>query len=108
MNHKRSSLLDLSLSSDTQSINKVKNIKTCLSDHDGVLCNICCMDIEWKPQFFILREYRHVNASNILPLVDSSKPLQSLFGDQDVDVIAEKLNSDLNNISKQLFNKRLI
>ena len=53
MNHKttrhcvsqRSSLLDLILSSDPESIFNVKNIKTGLSDHDGLLCHINCKDV---------------------------------------------------------------
>ena len=45
------SLLDVILSSDPQSISKVDNVKTGLSDHDGLICQINCKDVLARPQF---------------------------------------------------------
>ena len=106
--NQRSSLIDLILSSDLPAIYNVKNLKVGLSDHDGIVCNISCHDSEIKPQFFVSRDFSRVNANNILPLVDSSDKLQSLFSDTDVESIASKLNDGLNEIAKSLISKKRI
>ena len=47
--HQNPSLLDLFLSSDPTKINKIHNVKTGLSDHEGVVCSINCKHIDLKP-----------------------------------------------------------
>ena len=73
-----------------------------LADHDAVVCQINCSEVEMLSQFFISRNYKNINAGNILPLLDQDLELQSLFSDMDPDTIAHKLNNGLNNIAKNL------
>ena len=83
MNHKtarhcvnqRSSLLDLILSSDPESISNVKSIKTGLSDHDGLLCHINCKDVHIQPQFIISRDFSKMDARYIIPMIDNDVTL---------------------------------
>ena len=96
-----SSLLDLVLSSDPANIYGIKNLRTGLSDHDGILCKLRCKDLEIQPQFCILRSYKEVSAANILPEVDASQDLQSPFTDTDPDEIATKLKRGLNRIAEK-------
>merc|ERR1711954_322276 len=91
--HCTSSLLDLILASDPTAIKRVLNIKTGLSDHDGIICNLTCTD---------------VTAANIMPMIDNCKELQSIFSETNVDVIAERLNRGLNEIAKKLIVKKRI
>ena len=108
MQNQRSSLLDLILYNDPQSISNISNIKAGISDHDAVICELSCKDVEVIPQFYIMRDYRDVNASNMIPLIDNDDELQTLFNDRDADTIAEKLNNGLNNIVKKLMKKKRI
>ena len=103
-----SSLLDLVLSSDITNIYGITNLKTGLSDHDGILCKLRCKDLEIQPQFCILRSYKEVSAANILPEVDASQDLQSPFTDTDPDEIATKLNRSLNRIAEKLISKKKV
>ena len=59
-----SSLLDLVLSSDITNIYGITNLKTGLSDHDGILCKLRCKDLEIQPQFCILRSYKEVSSGS--------------------------------------------
>ena len=106
--HCNSSLLDLVLASDPTAIKRVLNIKTGLSDHDGIICDLTCTDVEAQPQFFVYRDFTHVTAANIMPMIDNSEELQSIFSETNVDVIAERLNRGLNEIAKKLIVKKRI
>ena len=103
-----SSLLDLILSSDPQSFYGIDNVKTGLSDHDGVICKLRCKDVEIPPQFMVIRNYQKVSAAIIQPEVDNSEDLQSLFTDTDPDMIATKLNNGLNKIAEKIITKKKI
>ena len=99
--NKRSSLIDLVLTTDPEALSNVKNIKTGLSDHDGLLCWINFHDIQIKPQFYISIEFRKINAANIIAMIDENESLQSFIYYQDPDKIASKLNEGLNEIAKK-------
>ena len=106
--HNNSSLLDLILANDPTNIKKIKNIKTGLSDHDGLSFELTCTDVDMQPQFFIHRDFSQLTSSNIMPLVDNDMELQSIFSETDVNIIAQRLNHGLNEIAKKLIIKRRI
>ena len=64
------------------------------------------MDIDIEPQFYIARDYSQICANIIMPLIDISEPLQTLFTNNDANVIATKLNTGLNEIAELLITKR--
>ena len=74
-----STLLDLILTSDPNSIKDVTNFQPGLSEYDGVSCLLVCKDVNMKPQFHTKRNYKFTTASNIIPRVDTNEKLQKLF-----------------------------
>ena len=100
--HQNPSLLDLFLSSDPTKINKIHNVKTGLSDHEGVVCSINCKHIDLKPQFCIVRNYQNMTADKIMTKIDSNAELQSIFTKTDPKRIANILNTELNLIAEEL------
>ena len=86
----------------------MKNVKTGLSDHDGVSCILNCKDIELRLQFYISRNFDMINAANLIPLIDEDNKLQSLFRDTNPNSIASKLNKGLNRVAEKLVVKKKI
>ena len=79
----KSSLLDLVLSTDPQNTINIRNIKTGIADHDGVVFEMKCKDDSEAPQFYVSRNFNKINANNIIPLIDEDSDLQDLFADTD-------------------------
>ena len=106
MRGQKSSLLDLVLVSDEYKIKGLKNLKTGLSDHDGVIFSYLVKSLVNKPQFTISRDYSQITASNLMPLIDNSHNLQSLFSQMDPDNIALMLKDGMDQVINKLITKK--
>ena len=90
--------MDLIISNIPSKIDGIKNIKSTISDHDGVLCTAHLKDIIINEQFFITRDYRKLNFASLEPYLKSNIKLQSIMHDGDPEIIASRLINGLNEV----------
>ena len=64
------SLLDLFYSTKPDKTDGISNVTNLLSKHDGVTLNVHNKETCAKPQFEVRRNYKDVNYSNLMELLD--------------------------------------
>ena len=64
------SLLDLFYSTKPDKTDGISNVTNLLSKHDGVTLNLDNKETRAKPQFEVRRNYKDVNYSNLMELLD--------------------------------------
>ena len=69
-NHE-STLLDLVLASNPDTVKDIHNFKPALSDHDGAGFKLTFKDVQPKPQFMTIRNFKNVTATNTQPRADT-------------------------------------
>ena len=96
------SLLDLFYSTKPDKTDGISNVTNLLSKHDGVTLNnkeTCA-----EPQFEVRRNYKDVNYSNLMELLDENHNvrIQKMFQTQDPDIITELFTEEMNKVAKKV------
>merc|ERR1712081_26333 len=94
----RQSLLDLILTTNPQNITDIVNVPNFCSEHMGVLCKIRIEQIILEEQFRKIRNRWNLNASILMPMIESNEKLQSIFTTSDPDTVADTLTNKMNAI----------
>ena len=113
MNHKatrhrinqRSALIDLFYTNCPKKCTNILNGKNTTSEHDYVMMTVVNESIVRAPQFFMFRDSKHLNYSNLEPKINNSEKLQSLFADTDPETIAVKFTEGWNEIINEMAHK---
>merc|ERR1711954_328339 len=101
-----SSLLDLFLSNILERIKNVDNFYNTLSEHEGVKCRLITKSPVKIVKSTIFRDYTNATFNLMMPMVNKSHKLQSLFADTKPEVIAKKLTEGLKEITDLVVTKR--
>ena len=105
---RRESLLDLFVMSHLEHSISHSNVINVLSQHAGVILDLNLALSPPKKQFITIRDYSKITWTNLEPFIDANNNLNELFAELDPDIIANKLNQELNNIANQLITKTRI
>merc|ERR1711954_349526 len=103
-----SSLLDIFISNIPERISGIENFYNTMSEHEGVMCTILTKTPIKETKSILLRDHTLVKYEIIQPMIDSSQLLQSLFSDQDPDLIAKKLVDGVKEITDVIVTKKRI
>merc|ERR1711954_482927 len=103
-----SSLLDIFISNIPERISGIENFYNTMSEHEGVMCTILTKTPIKEAKSILLRDYKLARFVIIQPMIDSSENLQSLFGDQDPEVIAKKLVDGVKEITDVVVTKKRV
>merc|ERR1711954_5458 len=103
-----SSLLDIFLSNIPERISGIKNFYNTMSEHEGVICTLMTKTPVKDVKSILLRDYKLATFDIIQPMIDNNSNLQSLFSDQDPEVIAKKLVDGVKEITDVVVVKKRV
>ena len=103
-----SSLLDIFASNIPERISEIENFYNTMSEHEGVSCTVLTKTPVKEAKSILLRDYTLVKFEIIQPMIDNSQLLQSLFCDQDPELIAKKLVDGVKEITDVIVTKKRI
>merc|ERR1711954_307349 len=103
-----SSLLDIFLSNILERISGIKNFYNTMSEHEGVMCTLMTKTPVKEVKSILLRDYKLATFDIIQPMIDSNSNLQSLFSDQDLEVISKKLVDGVKEITDAVVIKKRV
>merc|ERR1711954_43755 len=79
-----------------------------MSEQEGVMCTLLTKTPVKDVKSILLRDYKLATFDNIQPMIDTSFKLQSLFGDYDLEVIAQKLVDGVKEITDAVVIKKRV
>ena len=101
-NGKNPSLLDLVLTDKPQNINCVETINSNVSDHKCVICQFHVKELQTQDQFFFTRNWKLINSSSLMQMIENNERLQDIFRYTDPETIATIIVEELNKIIDEI------